>query len=108
MSTFDDREKSYESKFARDEELTFKINARRNKLLGLWAADKLGKKAPEADQYAKEVVMSDFEKEGDQDVVDKLLRDFKTANIAMTEKDIRFEMERLMPVARKQIIEGKK
>jgi hypothetical protein len=107
MSTFDDREKSYESKFAREEELTFKINARRNKLLGLWAADKLGKKTVEADHYAKEVVMSDFEKEGDQDVVDKLLRDFKAAGIAMTEKDVRAEMDRLMPVARKQITEGK-
>lgn len=108
MSTFDDRQKGYESKFARDEEMDFKINARRNKLLGQWAAGKLGRHGAEADAYAKDVVMADFEKEGDQDVVDKLLKDFAHAKLHVSEKDIRDEMERLLAVARKQIMEDKK
>jgi hypothetical protein len=108
MTTFDDREKSFENKYSLDSELAFKINARRNKLLGRWAAEKLGKTGPDAEQYAKDVVMSDFQREGDDDVVEKLLQDFTQAGMTLGEKDIRTEMERLMPVARKQIMEDQK
>lgn len=103
MTTFNDREKGFENKYRHDEELAFKANARRNKLLGQWAADKLGKAGADAEQYAKDVVMSDFEKDGDQDVVDKLLRDFAAKNVAMTAEQIRAEMARLLPIARSQV-----
>lgn len=104
MTTFDDRDKAFENKFAHDEELAFKVIARRNRLLGAWAAAKLGKKGAEAEQYAKDVVLADFEISGDGDVALKLLKDFASAKINMGEKDIRAEMERLLPVARKQIV----
>lgn len=108
MSTFDEREKGYESKFARDEELDFKITARRNKLLGLWAAEKLGKKAADADQYAKDVILADFEVPGDSDVIAKLMKDFKQAKIPVTEKDIEAEITRFANLAKKQVMEDKK
>jgi hypothetical protein len=100
MSTFDDREKGFERKYAHDEELAFKTNARRNKLLGLWAAKKLGKSDEIAEQYAKDVVMADFESSGDNDVIEKLLKDFT--------QEIQAEMERLLPIAREQIEGAKK
>ncbi len=103
MTTFNDREKGYENKFAHDEETAFKITARRNKLLGLWAAEKLGKNGADAEAYAKDVVASDFDRPGDDDVVDKLLADFSQAGLAITAADIKTEMERLMPIARSQI-----
>jgi hypothetical protein len=108
MTTFDKREKDYEAKYSLDEELAFKATARRNKLLGLWAAEKLGKKGTEADQYAKEVVMSDFEREGDDDVVEKLLKDFGKASIAIGTSEIRTEMDRLLPIATKQVMDDVK
>ena len=74
MTTFDKREEGFEKKFAIDEELKFKANARRNRLLGLWAADKLGLSGAEADAYAKEVVVADFEEAGDDDVFRKIRR----------------------------------
>jgi hypothetical protein len=107
MTTFDDRQKGFESKFAHDEELNFKAMARRNKLLGLWAADKLGKQSADAEQYAKDVVMADFESGGNNDVVEKLLKDFAAAKIKITAADINKEMERLIPIARSQIIGDK-
>src|SRR5262245_15096318 len=76
MTTFDKREEGFEKKFAMDEELRFKANARRNKLLGLWAAEKLGITGPAADAYSKEVVVADFEEAGDDDVFRKLRKDF--------------------------------
>ena len=76
MSTFDQRKDAFENKFAHDEELRFKASARRNKLLGLWAAEKLGKSGAEADAYAKSVVVADFEEAGDEDVVRKVKADF--------------------------------
>ena len=108
MTTFDDRQKGYESKFAHDEELNFKAGARRNKLLGLWAAARLGKNGAEAEAYAKEVVLADFDKEGDGDVLEKILHDFKKAAVALSDRDIRAEMECLLPVARQQIMSEKK
>ncbi len=103
MSTFDDRQKGFENKFKHDQELQFKVMARRNKLLGLWAAGKLGR--ADAEAYAKEVVASDFEKAGDSDVVEKILKDAKAKGVAMSEAELRAQMEHLLPVAKKQIME---
>ena len=108
MTTFDNREKGFENKYAHDEELAFKATARRNKLLGLWAAAKLGKSGEAAEHYAKEVVAADFERSGDDDVVEKLTADFAKAAVALSEKEIRGEMERLMAVARQQVMGEKK
>ncbi len=103
MTSFDDREKSFERKYAHDEELAFKTNARRNKLLGLWAAEKLGKTGESAEQYAKDLVLVDFEAVGNDDIVSKLLKDFFNAEIQVTEAEINAEMERLLPIAHRQI-----
>lgn len=103
MTSFDEREKGFERKYAHDEELAFKTTARRNKLLGLWAAAKMGKTGNEIEEYAKDVVMADFECEGDSDVIGKLLRDFSDAGITVDEAEIMKEMKRLIPIARQQI-----
>jgi hypothetical protein len=103
MSTFDKREEGFEKKFAHDEELRFKATARRNKLLGLWAAEKLGKTGADADAYAKDVVMSDFEEAGDHDVLKKVLADFQAAGVAQSEHQIRRTMDELMATAIDQI-----
>lgn len=103
MTTFDDREKGQELKYVKDEELNFKINARRNKLLGLWAAEKLGKSGAEAEAYAKEVVVADFDRAGDDDVLNKVLADFAQAGLEIQAPRIRAEMDRLIPLAREQI-----
>lgn len=108
MSTFDEREKAFERKYVLDEEQTFKATVRRNKLLGLWAAEKLGKKGPDAENYAKTVVEADFEKAGDDDVVEKLVGDFQNAGIKTSEKEVVAEMERLTPIARQQVAGGQK
>ena len=103
MTSFDDRHKGFESKFAHDEEMNFKAIARRNKLLGQWAAAKLGKTGDDAAQYARDTVEADFEREGTEDVVEKVLGDFEKAGLAISAAEIRAEMERLLPVARQQI-----
>jgi hypothetical protein len=107
MSKMDDRQKGFEGKFAHDAEIEFKATARRNKLLGLWAAEKLGKTGDEASAYAKDVVIADLEAAGDNDVIGKLLNDFGRAHLTVTVKEIEAEILRLTPVARKQIMEGK-
>lgn len=99
MTTFDKREEGFEKKFAHDEELRFKANARRNKLLGLWAAEKLGLSGPDADAYAKEVVMADFEEAGEDDVFKKLRRDFDAKGVAQSDHQIRRTMTDLMEKA---------
>ena len=99
MTTFDKREEGFEKKFAHDEELRFKANARRNKLLGLWAAEKLGITGDAANVYAKEVVMADFEEGGEQDVFNKLRKDFDAKAIAQSDQDIRRAMVDLMEKA---------
>ena len=106
MTTFDKREEGFEKKFAHDEELRFKANARRNKLLGLWAAEKMGLAGPAADAYAKEVVMADFEEAGDDDVFRKVRRDFDAKGVAQSDQDIRKTMIDLMAQAIDQIKTG--
>ena len=106
MTTFDKREEGFEKKFAHDEELRFKANARRNKLLGLWAAEKLGLAGPAADAYAKEVVMADFEEAGDDDVFRKVRKDFDAKSVAQSDQDIRKTMIDLMALAIDQIKTG--
>jgi hypothetical protein len=107
MTTFDKRKDAYESKFARDEELKFKATARRNKLLGLWAAEKLGKSGEEADAYAREVIRSDMEEAGDDDVFRKVRGDFDAAGVDQSDHQIRRTMDELMGEAVAQIEAGK-
>ena len=97
MTTFDKREEGFEKKFAHDEELRFKANARRNKLLGLWAAEKLGITGDAANVYAKEVVMADFEESGDNDVFKKVHKDLEGKGVS--EQDVRRAMVDLMEKA---------
>jgi hypothetical protein len=104
MATFDDREKGFEHKYKHDKELDFKVNARRNRLLGLWAAKELGIPDAEAEAYAKTVVMADFEKPGDDDVVEKIVADFKQKGIEMSEHRVRKHMTELLDTARKQVM----
>src|SRR5437763_7636533 len=99
MTTFDKREEGFEKKFAHDEELRFKANARRNKLLGLWAAEKLGISADAANAYAKEVVMSDFEEGGDEDVCKKVRKDIDVKGAALSDQDLRHTTVDLMETA---------
>ncbi len=105
MSTFDDREKGYESRFAHNAEMRFKAEARRNKLLGLWAAELMGLSGEEADAYAKEVIKSDFEEAGDEDVFRKIRGDFDAKNIDQSDHQIRRTMDELMAKAEQQIEE---
>jgi hypothetical protein len=100
---FDNREKGFEAKYQHDQEKLFKITARRNKLLGLWVAEKLGLSDGDAAAYAKEVVASDFEEPGDADVVRKVLGDLDGKGIDLTEKALRVEMVRLGDTAAEQI-----
>jgi hypothetical protein len=101
MTTFDKREEGFEKKFAHDEELKFKAFARRNKMLGMWAAGVLGKSGPEAEAYAKEVVMADLEEPGDNDLVHKLTKDLVGKGIA--EPQIRAKMTEFLAQAVEQI-----
>ena len=96
MTTFDKREEGFERKFAHDEETRFKAMARRNKLLGLWAAEKLGKTGQDAQDYAKAVVLSDFEEAGDEDVFRKVKGDLDAAGVAIGESQIRSTMDELL------------
>jgi hypothetical protein len=106
MSSMDDREKGYERKFVLDEETRFKATARRNKLLGLWAAEKLGKSGADADAYAREVVVADMEEAGDEDVLRKVKRDLDEAGVAQSNQEIRKTMDELMALAVEQINAG--
>lgn len=96
MTTFDKREEGFERKFAHDEETRFKAMARRNKMLGLWAAEKLGKTGQDAQDYAKAVVLSDFEEAGDEDVFRKVKGDLDAAGLSITESQIRGTMDELL------------
>ncbi|MCC0027392.1 MAG: DUF1476 domain-containing protein [Zhengella sp.] len=103
MSQMSDREKAFENKFAHDEELKFKAMARRNKLLGLWAAEKMGKSGADAEAYAKEVVLADFEEAGDEDVFRKIRGDFDAAGVEQSDHQIRRTMEELLATAAEQV-----
>ena len=103
-NSFKDREKGFEAKYKHDQETTFKISARRNRLLGLWAAEQMKITGAAADAYAKEVVVADFDQPGDADVVAKVLKDLKAKGIEVTEHRIRKELDRLAAVARDQVI----
>ena len=106
MTTFDKREEGFEKKFAHDEELRFKASARRNKLLGMWAAEKMGIAGPDAEAYAKEVVVADFEEAGDDDVFRKVRKDFDAKGVAQSDQQIRETMIALMGQAIDQIKAG--
>jgi len=104
MSGINDREKAFENKFAHDEALKFKAEARRNRLLGMWAAEKLGKSGDDAEAYAKEVIRSDFEEPGDDDVFRKIRADFDASNVDQSDHQIRRTMDELMQTAMEQVM----
>jgi hypothetical protein len=106
MTQFDDRERAFETKFAHDEEMKFRIVARRNRLLGEWAARKMGLSDEEKDAYAKDVVRADFEEAGDEDVIRKVLGDLTNAGIDTSDSEIREALEHNSVEARRQIIEA--
>ena len=104
MTTFDDREKAFEHKFEHDLELQFKARARKNKLLGLWAAGLMGKTGAAAENYARDIVMADFEKPGDHDVVHTLVHDLAAAGKPTEEHTIRRQGDRMLVEAMKQLM----
>ncbi|MGP1356014.1 DUF1476 domain-containing protein [Roseicyclus sp.] len=103
MTTFDDRENAFENKFAHDQEMQFKAEARRNKLMGLWVADILGKEGAEAEAYAKSVVLADFEEAGHEDVMRKVMGDLGGR---VGEAEVRKKYDELLAVAKGQLLEG--
>lgn len=105
MTTFDDREKAFEAKFARDEEMNFRVIARRNKLVGQWAAEKMGLTPEETDAYAKAVVQADFEEAGDEDVIRKLLGDLVSAGVDIDDAGVRLALDQKLVDARRQLID---
>ena len=106
MSNMREREEGFEKKFAMDEELRFKATARRNRLLGMWAAEKLGKSGADAEAYAREVVASDFEEAGDRDVFRKIRKDFDAAGVAQSDHQIERTMQELLATAVEQVQNG--
>jgi hypothetical protein len=106
MTTFDDRAKAFETKYARDQEMQFRIIARRNRLLGHWAAKLMGLTEVEAESYAKDVVRADFEEAGDDDVIRKILGDLTSAGVECEESRIREALEHKTVEARRQLIES--
>jgi len=105
MTQFEGREKAYENEFARNEEFDFKVNVRRNKLLGLWAASQMGLAGEAAEEYYKEVIKADFEEAGDEDVYRKLKGDLDAKGVEISEHQVRREMEDQLEVARSQMTE---
>lgn len=106
MTTFDDRQRAFETKYARDQEMQFKIVARRNRLLGQWAAKKMGLTEVEAEAYAKDVIRADFEEAGDDDVIRKLLGDLTSAGVEIDDAAIREQLEHKTVEARRHFIES--
>jgi len=106
MTTFDDRERAFETKYARDEEMLFRIIARRNRLLGQWAAEKMKLTAEETDAYAKAVVQADFEEAGDEDVIRKVVGDLTSAGVEITDVDVRTALDAKAIEARRQLMES--
>ncbi|MEK6637831.1 MAG: DUF1476 domain-containing protein [Pseudomonadota bacterium] len=106
MTSFDERERAFETKFARDEDMAFRITARRNKLTGQWAAGKMSLTPEETDSYAKGVVQADFEEAGDEDVIRKLLGDLTAAGVATNDEEIRAILAEKTVEARRQLMES--
>ena len=102
-SSFDKREKAAEAKYVHDADMAFKVNARRNKLLGLWAAELIGLSKQDAEALAKQTVLSDFEEPGQEDVFKKVMSDLLKANVDITESEVRKKMEELISVAEGEI-----
>jgi hypothetical protein len=107
MTSFDDREKAFETKFAHDQEMAFRVVARRNRLVGQWAAAKMGLTPAETDAYAKSVVQADFEEAGDEDVIRKLLGDLIGAGVDTSDEEVRAALADQMVEARRQLLEAK-
>lgn len=105
MTTFDDRERAFETKYSRDQEMQFKITARRNKLLGLWAARQMGLTDAEADAYAKDVIRADFEEAGDEDVIRQVVGDLTSAGVECDEARVREALGHKTVEARRQLME---
>lgn len=106
MTTFDGREKAHEAKFVRDEEMAFRVTARRNRLLGQWAAARMSLTPEETDSYSKSVVQADFEEVGDEDVIRKLLGDLTAAQVDTTDEEIRQALADMTVEARRQLMES--
>ncbi len=104
MTTFDEREKAFEDKYQHDQDLQFKVEVRRNKLLGLWVAELLGLSGADAEAYAKEVVRADFEEPGDADLIRKIQGDAAPRNLDLSEHRIRKKMDELTTVAKEQVM----
>jgi hypothetical protein len=107
MATFEERQKGFEAKFARDDALRFKATSRRNRYLGMWAAGLLGLSGPDAEAYAKDVIRSDFQEPGDEDVIGKVMTDFKAKGVAVTDAQLRKQLHELMGQALAEIEAGK-
>ncbi|HEX8302730.1 DUF1476 domain-containing protein [Sphingomonas sp.] len=107
MTTFDDRERAFEAKYARDEDMLFRVTARRNRLVGQWAAAKMALTPEETDAYAKAVVQADFEESGDEDVIRKVLGDLLAAGIEVDDADVRRALVEQAVEARRQLMEVK-
>jgi hypothetical protein len=107
MTTFDERRNAYESKFAHDEDRRFKVTARRNKLLGLWVAERLGKSGADAEAYARTVILADFEEAGDADVLRKVQADLKAAGQEVAESELRTRMDAFAALANDDLKDGR-
>lgn len=107
MSMFDERARGFEGKFAHDQEMAFRVTARRNRLIGVWAAELMGLTPAETDAYAKAVVQADFEEAGDEDVIRKLLGDLTSAGVTIDEARIRVALEEKTVEARRQLLAAK-
>lgn len=105
MSNFDERAKAFEEKFAHDQQLQFKATARRNKLLGMWAAEQMGKDAAFVDEYVKSVLISDFAEPGDDDVLRKVLEDLEKEGVSTSREQLRLKMDELMREAMEQLMD---
>ena len=104
MTTFDEREKAFEQKYKHDQDMLFRIQNRRNKLLGIWAAELMGLSGSEAESYIKDVIMSDMEKPGDDDVHDKVYADLHAKNIDLSDHRLRKQMDELLQIAHDQVV----
>ena len=107
MTTFDNREQAFEAKFAHDQDMAFRVTARRNKLVGIWAAERMGLTPEETDSYAKSVVQADFEEAGDEDVIRKLLGDLTAAGVDTSDEEVRQALSDNLVTARRQLMEAK-